>query len=216
LGYYKDPEATAKVLGEDGSLDIGDYGSKNPDGSINYKGRANNIINTSTGLKIYAEQLEMPLKGVKYIQNIIVYEGRDNNGNAIIAALIVADEDAIRKTFGDTTRTVEENRVLIEREIRKCEQDNRVTSEERIQKIDISRTPFPTTFKAETNRKEVLAHLNEYLYLKPDTPEDSINDDLSVLGARVNAQAHLGQTVAALTAIQDKRESKELPTRGDE
>ena len=56
-GYYKNPEATARVL-VDGWLKTGDLGSLLPDGHLQITGRAKDVIVLASGKNIYPDELE--------------------------------------------------------------------------------------------------------------------------------------------------------------
>lgn len=71
LGYYKQPEETAKVL-EDGWFRTGDYGYVNKRGQIVISGRKKNIIVLNNGKNIYPEEIESYIQGIDYISEVVV------------------------------------------------------------------------------------------------------------------------------------------------
>ena len=91
LGYYKRPELTAKVLGEDGWLDSGDLGMLTLDGELKITGRAKDTIVLRGGENVEPAPIEQKLAESEYISQAVVV-GQDQK---YLAALIVPDRDAI-------------------------------------------------------------------------------------------------------------------------
>jgi len=60
LGYYRDPEGTAKVVTPDGWFDTGDLARLDPDGALFIVGRAKDLIIRS-GFNVYPEEVEAVL-----------------------------------------------------------------------------------------------------------------------------------------------------------
>ncbi|MBQ8839109.1 MAG: AMP-binding protein [Bacteroidales bacterium] len=86
LGYYKNPEATAELIDEDGWMHTGDMGIIDADGYLFLKGRSKCMILTANGQNIYPEELEMVLDARPYVAESLVVE--DNGG---LVALIYPD-----------------------------------------------------------------------------------------------------------------------------
>jgi acyl-CoA synthetase (AMP-forming)/AMP-acid ligase II len=59
-GYYRDPDGTRAVLGDDGWLDTGDLARRGPDGALFIAGRSKELINRS-GFKVYPLEVETVL-----------------------------------------------------------------------------------------------------------------------------------------------------------
>ncbi len=89
-GYYKNPEATAAALDEDGWLHTGDLGVIDKDNFIFIKGRSKSMILSGSGQNIYPEELEAKINNLPYIQESLVI---DRNGKLV--ALIYADVELI-------------------------------------------------------------------------------------------------------------------------
>ena len=99
LGYYKDEEATAEAITEDGYFKTGDYGKLGPDGEIYITGRKKNLIILSNGKNVYPEEIESEFISVPGVIDIVVYEGQSKRGlmhNAIVAE-VYPDNDYISK-----------------------------------------------------------------------------------------------------------------------
>ena len=63
-GYFKDPEATAAVLGDDGWLASGDIATIDEDGFVTITDRKKDIIVTAGGKNIAPQNLENDLKTI--------------------------------------------------------------------------------------------------------------------------------------------------------
>jgi long-chain acyl-CoA synthetase len=90
-GYFKEPEATAEVLGPDGWLRSGDIAEIDADGFIKITDRKKDIIVTAGGKNVAPQNLENDLKASKYISQAMVVGDRQ----PYIAALITLDPDAL-------------------------------------------------------------------------------------------------------------------------
>ena len=78
LGYYKNEEATAEVLTEDGWFRTGDMGILDEDGSLFIKGRTKCMILGPSGQNIYPEEVETVINCQPYVVDSLVVE--DNGG----------------------------------------------------------------------------------------------------------------------------------------
>jgi long-chain acyl-CoA synthetase len=78
MGYYKNPEETAKVFTKDGWFRTGDLGCFSPDGWLYIKGRLKNMIVGPSGENIYPEEIESVLNSHVCIADSLVteHEGR--------------------------------------------------------------------------------------------------------------------------------------------
>ena len=90
-GYFKEPEATAEVLGEDGWLRSGDIASIDEDGFITITDRKKDIIVTAGGKNVAPQNLENDLKASKFVSQAMVVGDRQ----PYIAALITLDPEAL-------------------------------------------------------------------------------------------------------------------------
>ncbi len=90
-GYYKEPEATAEVLGDDGWLRTGDIAEIDEDGFVKITDRKKDIIVTAGGKNVAPQNLENDLKSSKYISQAMVVGDRQ----PYIAALLTLDPEAV-------------------------------------------------------------------------------------------------------------------------
>jgi long-chain acyl-CoA synthetase len=86
-GYYKDPEATAAVLGEDGWLKTGDIGRLDEDGFLYITDRKKDILVTAGGKNVAPQNIENDLKTSKYVSQALVV----GDARPYVAALITLD-----------------------------------------------------------------------------------------------------------------------------
>lgn len=82
-GYYKNPEATAMSIDEDGWLHTGDMGIIDEDGYLFIKGRCKNMILGASGQNIYPEEIEDRLNNMPYVCESLVIE-KENKLIALI------------------------------------------------------------------------------------------------------------------------------------
>ena len=85
-GYYKNPDATAEVLGDDGWFRTGDLGTyKN--GRLMISGRAKNVIVLETGMNVYPEEIEWEFVSIPAIEEIMVHEGERQGAPTVCAKI---------------------------------------------------------------------------------------------------------------------------------
>ena len=92
-GYFKEPEATAEVLGEDGWLRSGDIATIDEDGFVTITDRKKDIIVTAGGKNIAPQNLENDLKTSRFVSQAMVIGDR----RPYPAALITLDPVEIGK-----------------------------------------------------------------------------------------------------------------------
>jgi long-chain acyl-CoA synthetase len=92
-GYYKDPEATAEVLSEDGWLRTGDIATIDDDGFVTITDRKKDIIVTAGGKNIAPQNLENDLKASRFVSQALVVGDR----RPYAVALITLDEPELHR-----------------------------------------------------------------------------------------------------------------------
>ncbi len=92
MGYYKNEEATAQVIDQEGWLHTGDLGILDKHGNIFIKGRSKSMILGPSGKNIYPEELESVLNNRFLVMESLVIER-----NQKLIALIHPDADAMQK-----------------------------------------------------------------------------------------------------------------------
>jgi long-chain acyl-CoA synthetase len=112
LGYYDDPEETARVLA-DGWLHTGDFGYFDSDGFLYVTGRKKNIIVAKNGKNVSPEELEYLLHKVPYIAEVVVWGADDERGgDVVICADIFPDFAYAEETHGKRLSREELKRIL--------------------------------------------------------------------------------------------------------
>ena len=96
LGYFKDPEKSAKTFleidGERYSVP-GDFARIEADNKVTLLGRGSNCINTG-GEKVYPEEVEMAIKGHPGVYDVLVVGVPDEKYGQSVTAVIQPREDA--------------------------------------------------------------------------------------------------------------------------
>ena len=104
LGYYKDEEATAEAITDDGYFRTGDYGKLDENNILYITGRKKNLIILSNGKNVYPEEIENELIATPGVLEIIVYEGISKRGiahNAIVAEVFPDNEYCEKNNITD-------------------------------------------------------------------------------------------------------------------
>ncbi len=91
IGYYKNQEATDKVLGKDGWLNTGDIGIETENGEIIIVGRAKDTIVLMGGENVEPEPIEDKMKESLYIDHAVLL-GQDRKQ---LTALIAVNEEEL-------------------------------------------------------------------------------------------------------------------------
>lgn len=74
LGYYKNPEETARTLDHEGWYHTGDLGTMDAYGNVFIKGRSKNMLLGSNGQNIYPEELEDKLNSMTLVNESVVVQ----------------------------------------------------------------------------------------------------------------------------------------------
>lgn len=140
-GYYKNREATEKVIDKDGWLHTGDMGTVNNDDTIFIKGRYKTMILGANGQNIYPEEIESKLNNMPFIMESLVIE-KDGR----LVALVYPDYEAV-----DDYGIANEDLPVAMEEIRK-NLNKEVAPYEQIAKIHLYPTEFEKTPKRSIKR----------------------------------------------------------------
>ena len=119
LGYWKNPEATAAAIDEDGFFHTGDLGRLDEDGWLYITGRLKNLILFANGKNIYPEELENMLGGIPGLGEVVVYAGesRTQKSREVVVAEIYPDPDKMRLL------NIEDPQSYFEQEVHKINKD---------------------------------------------------------------------------------------------
>lgn len=140
-GYYKNPEATRKVLDDNGWLHTGDMGTRTPDGTLYLRGRSKTMILTSSGQNIYPEEIEAKLNNMPFVTESLVVERKGK-----LVALVYPDFDALDR-FDVSTADLEPTMENVRKELNKL-----LAPYEQISKIVAMPVEFEKTPKRSIKR----------------------------------------------------------------
>ena len=109
-GYYKAPEATKKVVNDEGWFLTGDIGEIDQDGFLKITDRKKSIIVTSAGKNIAPAPLETALVSSDFIEQALVIGDKRN----FISALIVPEFENIKKYLNNNGKDLASNEAIVE------------------------------------------------------------------------------------------------------
>ena len=141
LGYYKNPEATAETIDNDGWYHTGDLGTMDNDGNVFINGRSKNMLLGPNGQNIYPEEIEDKLNSMTLVMESIVVQ-RDNK----LVALVHPDMDEVKNmgfTNEDLINVMEQNRNGL---------NEMIPAYEKIMEIEIHEEEFEKTPKKSIKR----------------------------------------------------------------
>jgi long-chain acyl-CoA synthetase len=141
LGYYKNPEATAETIDQNGWYHTGDLGTMDEDGNVYINGRSKNMPLGANGQNIYPEEIEDKLNSMTMVLESIVVQ-RDTK----LVALVHPDmEEAKNMGFSmeDLKNIMEQNRNGL---------NEMIPAYEKISEIEIHEEEFEKTPKRSIKR----------------------------------------------------------------
>ncbi len=152
LGYYNNPEETAKVIDKDGFLHTGDLGYTDKEGRFYISGRSKNVIVTSNGKNIFPEELEYHLSTNPLVGESLVLEDKNKKGEVVVGARIFPNFEEIKERFGkdeDEITDTELNEIMddVVKGV-----NEKLPSYKKISRFKIRRTEFAKTTTAKIQR----------------------------------------------------------------
>mgnify|MGYP004486025881 FL=1 len=108
LGYFKNEEATAQALDEEGWYHTGDLGLMDADGNVFIKGRSKNMLLGASGQNIYPEEIEDKLNSLAMVNESVVVQRGEK-----LVGLVHPDYDeaaTMRLNDADLENIMEQNR----------------------------------------------------------------------------------------------------------
>lgn len=141
LGYYDDPEETAKVI-RDGWLYTGDYGYFDDEGFLYVSGRKKNVIVTKNGKNIFPEEVEFYLTESDYIEEVLVHGVEEQRtGDTVIKAEIFPNFERINGEMGNPPEA--EIETFLKEEVDRI--NEQMPLYKRVRRIAIRTTEFEKT-----------------------------------------------------------------------
>ena len=150
LGYYKDPEATAAAIDEDGFYHTGDLGYIDKDGFCIITGRKKNVIVAANGKNIFPEEIEALLSFSPYVAEVLVSGGGDRDGGVTLTAAIYPEMEAVKEALGPDPDE-QAIRALLEEEVRKV--NGELVSYKRIRRVHYRDSEFEKTTSRKIRRQ---------------------------------------------------------------
>lgn len=141
LGYYKNPEATAQVIDEEGWLHTGDMAIINAQGDVFIKGRCKNMLLSASGQNIYPEEIESRLNNMPYVNESLVIMNKEK-----LVALIYPDMDEA------LTQGLNESALLTQLEISRQELNKELPPYSQITRLILQSEEFEKTAKKSIKR----------------------------------------------------------------
>lgn len=149
IGYYKNPEATAEVLTDDGWFRTGDFGKFDSKKRLFIKGRMKNTIVGASGENIYPEDIESVINNVQFVTESLVIEE-----DGFLVAKILLDIEALEKNIEHWKHIFEDNKEKFHewqshftREI-----NQKLNRTSQIKRVDIMDQPFEKTASQKIKR----------------------------------------------------------------
>ena len=147
MGYYNDPESTAKVI-KDGWLYTGDYGYFDDDDFLYLTGRKKSVIVTKGGKNIFPEEVEYYINQSEYIKEGLVY-GEETESGVIVTAVICPDYELFKEEGIDKDIEIY-NRIYDEVE----EANKKMSSYKRVVRTGLAEADFIKTTTQKIKRFE--------------------------------------------------------------
>ena len=148
LGYYKNPEETAKVFTEDGYFRTGDVGYMDEDGYIFITGRKKSVIVLENGKNVFPEEVEEYLANIPCIaESVVVGRKKDDSDTIVLTAIVYPAYSEF--PAGTDSATISST---IKDEIAKM--NRTIVSYKQIRAIEIRSTEFE-----KTTSKKIKRHL---------------------------------------------------------
>eukprot|EP00934_Nitzschia_sp_Nitz4_P006360 Nitzschia sp. Nitz4//scaffold53_size117307//109906//112242//NITZ4_003785-RA/size117307-processed-gene-0.142-mRNA-1//1//CDS//3329554250//6350//frame0 len=161
-GYYKDPEATAKILDSEGWFDTGDLGMINPvTGDLVLTGRAKDTIVLSNGENIEPQPIEDALIGnCKWMEQVTLMgqDGRHLMGMAVVDPTHLAALGFLTKTEGKTLKAASD--AILDP---KCSEEEYVQNCKTLQEASVTlRSNKAILDEFQNNAKEATKHFRSW------------------------------------------------------
>jgi long-chain acyl-CoA synthetase len=148
-GYYKNPEATAEVLVEDGWFRTGDYGRLDRQKRLYIKGRMKNMIVSASGENIYPEDIESVINNNQYVLESLVVE---EDGQLV--AKVLLDLEALEKHYQHLKNIIEDKKLQYHEWMAHFtkEINEKLNKFSQLKRVDVMHEPFEKTASQKIKR----------------------------------------------------------------
>ena len=149
IGYYKNPEETARVFTEDGWFCTGDVGYMDNDGYIFITGRKKYVIISDNGKNVFPEEIEEYLAKIETIAESVVLGRKNAEGELILTAVIYPQLDKFEDANDRTA--IEE---AIHAQVKKM--NKKLVSYKQVRQLEFRYEPFEKTTSKKIKRHTVI------------------------------------------------------------
>ena len=150
LGYYKNPEETARVFTEDGWFCTGDVGYMDKDGYIFITGRKKYVIISDNGKNVFPEEIEEYLATLETVAESVVLGRRDiQSGELVLTAVVYPQLDKFEDQ--NDHEKIEET---VNAQIKKL--NKKLVSYKQIRQVEFRYEPFEKTTSKKIKRHTVI------------------------------------------------------------
>lgn len=154
LGYYENPEETAKVL-KDGWFYTGDLGYFDKDAFLFLCGRKKNVIILKNGKNVYPEELELLLNNIPYLEESMVF-GQTKGNDLVISAKMVYKNETILDMYPELKIEggidKEKLQEIVQAEVHRI--NDKIPAYKHVKRIILSDDPTTKTTTAKIKRHE--------------------------------------------------------------
>lgn len=149
MGYYKNPEATAEALVEDGWFRTGDYGKFDRQKRLYIKGRMKNMIVGPSGENIYPEDIESVINNNQYVLESLVVEE-----DGYLVAKVLLDLETIEKHYENMKQIIEEKKLQYHEWVEHFtrELNSKLNKVSQIKRVDLMDNAFEKTASQKIKR----------------------------------------------------------------
>jgi len=149
MGYYKNPEATAEVLVEDGWFRTGDFGKFDRQKRLFIKGRMKNMIVGSSGENIYPEDIESVINNNQYVLESLVVEE-----DGYLVAKVLLDLETLEKHYDHLKSIIEEKKLQYHEWVEHFtkELNSKLNKGSQIKRVDLIDNAFEKTASQKIKR----------------------------------------------------------------
>jgi len=148
IGYYKNPEETAKVFTEDGWFCTGDVGYMDEKGYIFITGRKKYVIISDNGKNVFPEEIEEYLDKLDTVCESVVLGRKDSKGDLVLCAVIYPQLDKF-----EDPNDHEKIQATIEAQVKKL--NRKLVSYKQVRQLEYRWEPFEKTTSKKIKRHTV-------------------------------------------------------------